>query len=47
MNDNHGENSAGEYRTPIGLIIFVWALALVPLAWGFVNTLVKAAKLFT
>jgi len=32
--------------TPKIQIAFVWVLALLPLAWGFVNTLMRAAKLF-
>lgn len=32
--------------TPPALIALVWAVALIPLAWGFISTLVKAAALF-
>lgn len=33
-------------RTPRALVALVWAIALIPLAWGFISTLVKAATLF-
>jgi hypothetical protein len=32
--------------TPVGSIVLVWAIALIPLAWGFISTLLKAVTLF-
>lgn len=43
------EQSAGSSTastTPPALIALVWAIALIPLAWGFISTLIKAAALF-
>mgnify|MGYP000909038861 CR=1 FL=1 len=45
MNQNSDYASA-VVTTPKIKIAFVWALALLPLLWGFVNTLMRAAKLF-
>lgn len=39
-------DSSTAVTTPVGLIVLVWAVALIPLAWGFVSTLLKAATLF-
>ncbi|MGH8152834.1 MAG: MFS transporter small subunit [Rhodanobacteraceae bacterium] len=38
--------SATADSTPRALIVLVWAIALIPLAWGFISTLVKAVTLF-
>lgn len=47
MNDNHdSEHMETESTTPAVYIAAVWALALIPLAWGFINTLMRAVKLF-
>lgn len=32
--------------TPAIQIMAIWALALIPMAWGFINTVMRAAKLF-
>lgn len=39
-------STAAARGTPPALIALVWAIALIPLAWGFVSTLMKAAALF-
>lgn len=44
MNDN--PDAEHQSTTPIMYIVGVWALALIPMAWGFINTLTRAAKLF-
>lgn len=47
MNDNQdAQYIEPEVTTPAIQIIGVWALALIPMAWGFINTLMRAAKLF-
>ena len=47
MSTNQNSNYADAVTTtPKIKIALVWALALLPLLWGFVNTLMRAAKLF-
>lgn len=47
MNDSQSSEPAKTtVTTPASHIVAVWAVALIPLAWGFINTLMRAAKLF-
>lgn len=39
-------DSATATTTSVGAIVLVWAIAVIPLAWGFISTLLKAATLF-
>ena len=39
------QSSAVRPTSPIALVVF-WAYVLIPLAWGVVNTLRQAMKLF-
>lgn len=34
-------------KTPTWQLVAVWALVLVPMGWGVVETLAKAAQLFS
>lgn len=40
------EANEGRARGQVGLLIFSWLLVGIPLAWGVVQTLKKAALLF-
>lgn len=42
-NTEYSETSS---TTPAIQIAAIWALALIPMAWGFINTVMRAAKLF-
>lgn len=46
MSTNQNSHADAASTTPKIKIVVVWALALLPLVWGFVNTLMRAAKLF-
>lgn len=47
MNDSqNSQPGQAAVTTPASHIVAVWAVALIPLAWGFINTLMRAAKLF-
>lgn len=45
-NEQSVAGSHAASTTPAALIALVWAIALIPLAWGFISTLIKAASLF-
>lgn len=40
------EAQAHKHTTPIWQVIAIWALVLVPMAWGVAETLMKASQLF-
>lgn len=46
MNEQSVAGSSTVPTTSPALIALVWAIALIPLAWGFISTLIKAASLF-
>jgi hypothetical protein len=39
-------SGTAEHHTPAGLIALAWAAVMIPLAWGFIMTLIEASKLF-
>ena len=45
-NEQSVAGSPAASTTSPALIALVWAIALIPLAWGFISTLIKAASLF-
>ncbi|HKJ94336.1 MAG TPA: oxalate:formate antiporter [Gammaproteobacteria bacterium] len=40
------QQTASGSDTPAAQIAAVWAIVLIPLAWGFIETVIKAAQLF-
>jgi hypothetical protein len=46
MTTTEYSDSATTATTPVRWIVLVWAIAVIPLAWGFISTLLKAATLF-
>jgi hypothetical protein len=40
------QSSAGQSGGQLGLLVFSWLLVGIPLTWGVVQTLEKAALLF-
>ncbi|CAM2196388.1 oxalate:formate antiporter [Paraburkholderia sp. A1RI_3L] len=40
-------NTAAPHPTNKALMALFWAYVLIPLAWGVVNTLLQAMKLFS
>ena len=40
------EEQSAPATTPLGLVLLAWLVVSVPLAWGVVQTLEKAAALF-
>jgi len=47
VSDESNTQTAGTASaTPTALIVAIWTIALIPLAWGFINTVMRALKLF-
>jgi hypothetical protein len=46
MADGQQSNSANRSDTPAAQIVAVWAIVLIPLSWGFVETVIEATQLF-
>jgi hypothetical protein len=40
------EQRSEQAPTPVGLVLLAWLIVSVPLAWGILQTLGKAATLF-
>jgi hypothetical protein len=40
------EEPSAHATTPLGLVLLAWLVVSVPLAWGVLQTLEKAAALF-
>jgi hypothetical protein len=45
--DQTSSDGAPVARTPLVVILAVWAVVIVPLSYGVSQTLLKAAKLFS
>ncbi len=46
MQDQHQESNGAEHHTPPVHVILAWAAVMIPLAWGFISTLIEASQLF-
>jgi hypothetical protein len=46
MQAEHQEPNGVEQHTPPVLIVLAWAAVMIPLAWGFISTLIEASQLF-
>lgn len=46
MKEDSQHSQAAEHRSSPALIALAWAGVMIPLAWGFISTLIEAAKLF-
>ncbi len=44
-NNTTTANSA--HATPTWQVVALWAMVTIPAAWGFIETLIKATRLFT
>ena len=43
---NHRHSDESDHKTSPILIAEAWAAVMIPLAWGFISTLIGASKLF-
>jgi len=46
MNNDATTASSGN-TTPTWQVAALWAMVTIPAAWGFIETLIKATRLFT
>jgi hypothetical protein len=47
MSEEARQESGGQTSSSIVLVIVLWALVLIPLAWGVYQTLLGVVALFT
>jgi hypothetical protein len=47
MSEEAQQESGGQTSSSIVLVIVLWALVLIPLAWGVYQTLLGVVALFT
>ena len=47
MSEEARQESGGQTSSSIVLVIVLWALVLIPLAWGVYQTLIGVVALFT